>query len=95
MKGQQVRREGKCGEQMAAHLYYRSPITGETSLRDRNARIGTVVYRASDGVVYQAPPCGNNNDDDFTPQYEFVLESFAGGLARKDQIQLCGAVRRL
>jgi hypothetical protein len=56
------RREGKCGEQMAAHLYYRSPTTGETSLRDQNARIGTVVYRASDGVVYQAPPSGNNND---------------------------------
>lgn len=54
------RRKGKCGEQMAAHLYYRAPSTGETSLRDQNARIGTVVY-GNDGIVRATPPCGRNN----------------------------------
>ncbi|RYP12543.1 hypothetical protein DL765_007245 [Monosporascus sp. GIB2] len=48
------RNEGKCGELMAAHLYYSQDAT--VTLAQRNARIGTVVEQ-SDGLK-NTDPCG-------------------------------------
>lgn len=54
------RTQGKCGEEMAAHMYYRLPTT-ETSgidLDAQNAVIGTVWYNAEDDEVITKDPCG-------------------------------------
>lgn len=47
------RTNGKCAEEMAAHLYYMK--YGTTRLRDQNARIGTVVV--VNGVAVPTDPC--------------------------------------
>lgn len=54
------RTQGKCGEEMAAHLYYLLPTTkaNGVKLNAQNAVIGTVGLNQRDGTVVKKPPCG-------------------------------------
>jgi hypothetical protein len=47
-------RTGKCGEVMAAHLYY---SIYSTPLSKQGARIGTVLSQS--GTIAPYPPCGD------------------------------------
>ncbi|RYP70472.1 hypothetical protein DL769_004961 [Monosporascus sp. CRB-8-3] len=49
------RTEGKCGELMAAHLYYSEDAT--ITLAERNARVGTVVEKRKN--LENTDPCGD------------------------------------
>ncbi|RYP45986.1 hypothetical protein DL768_007736 [Monosporascus sp. mg162] len=53
----QHRTEGKCGELMAAHLYYSQDAT--VALAQRNARVATVVEKGRE--VKNEDPCGDPN----------------------------------
>lgn len=50
---------GKCGEEMAAHLYYLLPATKASGakLYAQNAVIGTVVVRGNNGLALKTDPC--------------------------------------
>jgi hypothetical protein len=56
------RKDGKCAEQMGAHLYYLAPSTIDSGkkLPDQNARIGTVVFRKALNRPVQQEPCGKD-----------------------------------
>jgi hypothetical protein len=54
------RTEGKCGEEMAAHLYYLLPTTKASGidLPAQHAVIGTVGKNPDTGLVEMKDPCG-------------------------------------
>jgi hypothetical protein len=51
--------QGKCGELMAAQIYY--TIGGE-DLRQQKHRIGTVTWNIQQGKPVRADPCGEPAD---------------------------------
>ncbi|KAL1864952.1 hypothetical protein VTK73DRAFT_5581 [Phialemonium thermophilum] len=102
------RNDGKCAEQMAAHLYYLSRPR-PSPLSRQSARVGTIV-RNNKGGKAKTDPCGDVEKDSWgcnlfvadqaltvldknTPSESYDLSSLAGGVARIDQITLCGAIR--
>ncbi|KAF3389738.1 hypothetical protein DPV78_011380 [Talaromyces pinophilus] len=54
------RTQGKCGEEMAAYIYYSLPTTkaSKIDLDVQNAVIGTVGYDVRQGKVVKKDPCG-------------------------------------
>ena len=50
--------EGKCGEPLAVHQYY---MMDTIPLRDRHARIGTIVWNPVAQQMQQRDPCGDQN----------------------------------
>ncbi|PYI01922.1 hypothetical protein BO78DRAFT_326425 [Aspergillus sclerotiicarbonarius CBS 121057] len=97
------RRDGKCGEVMAAHLYY---TIHNAALTEQKATVGTVIWNRDENKLEQADPCGDPEKDvwgcnlftrekglieldiKITPE-AYDLSTMAGGLSIKDQIQLC------
>lgn len=99
----QHRAEGKCGEPMAAHLYYSThSLSTFTGL---DARIGTVVI-LWDNTLKHTNPCGdpkkdtcgcnlfvadqslNVLDENLEPG-PYDLNTLAGGLTFYDEISVC------
>jgi hypothetical protein len=66
-------REGKCGETMAAHLYY---SINNTPLKSQQARIGTVFTATRRAAALQnTPPCGDpQNVGGTTPSRSLAVE---------------------
>ncbi|GLA61967.1 hypothetical protein AtubIFM54640_002500 [Aspergillus tubingensis] len=90
--------EGKCGEEMAAHLYYL--VHPGKSLSSQKPRVATIVGGK------RTDPCTDNKGEKFgcstfVQEYgievvdankefkEFSLSEIAGGIEKRSQIQLC------
>ncbi|KAL3444235.1 hypothetical protein BJX65DRAFT_311014 [Aspergillus insuetus] len=101
------RTQGKCAEQLSAHMYY---LLGWTlPLQVQDARVGVWV-RSGKGVWEKRDPCGDPRKDSwgcnlFTvdqkwnvlasdiPEESYDLATLAGGIETRNQIQLCSAIR--